>query len=365
MPQRGLTEAKLAVDGVRDAERAEDRLERAANPVVARHDQADPLGRHPAAGEREHLLPDQLQRSAAAGAFEEPDRAVQRRRPTRVVREQRALEMGERRGSERGVARRQLLDPSRSESGEILGRSAQRGERRPGRLVGERDRYLRARSKRLEERPLRAGEILEAVGEDRLAVPRVEVGLQALDRVAAEQAAVPPLEPVELGAVAGVEPAELTLDRLRSEQPRLELLERLLERVDEAGPPCRACESVELRSADDAADDQRLLRTSQHLPRLRGPGREAAEHVVEGADRAAEERGPPRQQLELDAVDVRPVRHDEHRIGRAPGSERVEIAAEEEFDLARVGRPRDESERHPPTLALQSAREACGFASRG
>ena len=59
----------------------------------------------------------------------------------------------------------------------------------------------------------------------------------------------------------------------------------------------------------------------------------------------------PAQQLALNAVDVRPVRHDEHRLGSDARIERSQIPVEEEFDLARVRRPRDQPERHPPTLA--------------
>ena len=42
------------------------------------------------------------------------------------------------------------------------------------------------------------GQVLEAVREDGLAVPRVEVGLEALGRAPAEQVAVPEAEAVEL-----------------------------------------------------------------------------------------------------------------------------------------------------------------------
>jgi hypothetical protein len=139
------------------------------------------------------------------------------------------------RGRDRRVTRRQLLDPRRREAGEILGRAAERGEGRPARLVGKRDRHLGARGQRLEQRPLRAGEILEAVGEHRLVVPGVEIRQETLDRSGAKEAAVPPSEPVELGTVRGVERAELPLDLPWSEQPRLELVERLQERIDEAG----------------------------------------------------------------------------------------------------------------------------------
>ncbi len=120
--------------------------------------------------------------------------------------------MRERRRRDRPVARRQLLDVAGGQAGKILGRPTERGEDRPSRLVRQRDRDLGPRGQRLEQRPLRAGEVLEPVGEDRLAVPGVEVRPQALDGVTAQQAAVPARQAVELVAVAGIERAECALD---------------------------------------------------------------------------------------------------------------------------------------------------------
>jgi len=114
---------------------------------------------------------------------------------------------------------------------------------------------------------------------------------------------------------------------------------------------CRAGVAVELGTAHDPADEERLLQPSELSARLRRSGSEPAKEIVERADRAAQQRRTPGQQHELDAVDVRPVRHDEHRLQPVPGVEHVEIAVEQELDLARVGRARDEAERHPPTLA--------------
>ena len=61
---------------------------------------------------------------------------------------------------------------------------------RPGSYGSDTLTSVRA-GERLEQRPLRAGQILEAVGEDRLAVPGVEVGLQPLGRAPAQEVAVP------------------------------------------------------------------------------------------------------------------------------------------------------------------------------
>ena len=111
-------------------------------------------------------------------------------------------------------SRGELLD-ALGETGEVLGRAPKRREGRSPRLVRQRDGDLGACRQRLEQRPLGAGQILEAVGEDRLAVPRVEVGPEPLDRMTAKQPSIPAPEAVELVPVTGVEHAELAVDRRR------------------------------------------------------------------------------------------------------------------------------------------------------
>jgi len=135
--ERCLHEPHLAVDGVRNAKRAEHGLDRASEPLVAGHHHADPLRRRPRADECEQLLPDELERAAAAGALEEADRTVNGRRIPRLVGEKGALEVRERRGRHRGIARRQLLDQARSEAGKIVSSPPECGEGRPARLIGK------------------------------------------------------------------------------------------------------------------------------------------------------------------------------------------------------------------------------------
>jgi hypothetical protein len=67
---------------------------------------------------------------AAAGSLEEADDTVERRSFSRLVGEQRPLEMRERRRRDRSVARRQLLDVAGGQAGKILGRPPERGEDR-------------------------------------------------------------------------------------------------------------------------------------------------------------------------------------------------------------------------------------------
>src|SRR5581483_7180624 len=358
LPERRLREAQLAVDGVGDPELAEHRVERGADALRAGDDDSDPLGRGAGPDEREQLLADELERAAAARALEEAQRPLERRRLARVVREETALEMRERRRSDRAVARRQLLDRAGRETGEILGRAGQGRERGASGLVRQRDGDLDPRRERLEQRPFRSGEILEAVCEDGLVSPHVEVGANPLDRAAPPHAPVRAPERCELLPVCGPQRSELAADVRRLEQPRLELVERLEQRVGEAAAGGGLPETVERCRGDDPPDEKRALGATQGLLVLPEPWRDPLEEVVERDDRAAEERAATYEQLPLDAVDIGAIRDDEHRLARL---ESREVPLEQKLDFARVGGPRDQPERHPPTLA----RNASCFCERG
>ncbi len=125
------------------------------------------------------------------------------------------------------VARRQLLDARAGETREIVGRAPQRRECRPPRFVWQRDAHLGARGERFEQCPLGAGQILEAVREDRLRLPRAEVGLESFGGAAAEEVSIPEAEPVERSAIRRVERCEVAFELRRVEQAGLELAERL------------------------------------------------------------------------------------------------------------------------------------------
>jgi hypothetical protein len=165
--------------------------------------------------------------------------------------------------------------------------------------------------------------------------------------VAAKRVAIPAADPVELGAIGREQACEIAVERRRLQEARLELGERRSERVCEAGEACRAAEAVQRGAADDAADDERPLGVAEHRPR-RATLCDAGEDVVERPDRAAEQCAAARQQVTLDAFDVRPVRDDEDRLPR----KHSEITLQQERDLARVGRPGDEAETHRSILGL-------------
>ena len=291
---------------------------------------------------REQLLTDELERAARAGALEEADRAVDRLRLGRRVGEQRALEMGERRMGRVAVPRRQLLDARACEAREVLGGSTERREARAARLVGKRDAHLGPRRERLEQRPLRARQVLEAVCEHRLSVPRIEIGPEAIDGDPLEELSVDETEAFELAAIRRIEPRDVALEIAGLEQPRLDLCDRLEERICEAAGLRRRREPVQRRRCDRTADDERALHVGQRPAPLSAGLRDPLEDVVERADRPGEERRPAREQLSLDEVDVRPVRHDEYGVA----FERSQIAVEQQPDLARVCGPCDETQRH-------------------
>src|SRR5205085_11321602 len=109
---------------------------------------------------------------------------------------------------------------------------------------------LGAARERLEDRPLCAGEVLEPVREDRLAVPGVEVVPEPLRGAAALDVAVPEL--AELGAVRRVEAREVAADVLGLDECGLELAERAEQRVGEAAEAGGATEAVQARRRDRA-----------------------------------------------------------------------------------------------------------------
>src|SRR4029077_18044251 len=181
-------------------------------------------------------------------------------------------------------------------------------------FVGHRHCHLAASGERLQEGPLCSGQILEAVGEDGLAAPGIELAGNPVGGVPPKQVAVPEVEPIELGAVPGVEPGELAFEIIRIEQSRLELAHRREQGVCEAAEASRAAEPVERLSGERAPDDQRLLRLGRDLSALAPATRDALEEIVESDDRAAEESRLNLEQLTLALFDVRPVRHDEIRL---------------------------------------------------
>ena len=169
---------------------------------------------------------------------------------------------------------------------------------------------------------------------------------EPLGRAAAKEVAVPEPEPVELGAVGGVQPREVAVEVARVEQP-LSSSPSVGERVGEAAGRAERDEPFSEAPASSAPDDQRALgvgRDAAARPGRRGRARANRSSKVPIV--AAEEAAERAEQVALDAVDVRRVRHDQCRfVGEAR-----QIALEQERHLARVGRPCQQGESHLPIV---------------
>src|SRR5436190_4438463 len=356
LAERRLPQLRTPFERVRDPERRERGVERRAPAVERGTDDADLLGRRSGPQQAEDLLGEELERAAQARAFQESERAVERRGFAGRLSEQRALQVREDRPARRRV-RRELLAVFR-EGVQVVRSARERGERVASRLVRQRNGDFRAGGQRLEERPFGAGQVLEAVREDGPAVPGVQLARDALRGVPALELAVPEAEPVELVAVGLVQLGELALELTRLGQAGLELRDRLAERIGKPGEARRAPEHPATRPSDTCdhpPKEQRALRLGDHRPVRAVAASEPLEEVVEGPDRAADESACVEQELPLGPVDVRPVGHDQDRIE----IERAQIALEQKRDFAGVGRACKQAETHRPHPSV-GARQPLG-----
>ena len=188
MAERGRAEPERRLDRVRDAERAEGRLERARASARATGRRARPApGGVPARSSASTSSPT----SSSAPRVPAPSR--KRTAPSSggagarcVVVEERALEVRERGRATYGRARRAAprcgRPRARARSSAVRRSDANAG--RPGSYGSETVTSARPASASSSAHS-RGGQVLEAVGEDRLAVPGVEVARQPLDRVRA------------------------------------------------------------------------------------------------------------------------------------------------------------------------------------
>ena len=335
LAERRLADPDAPLDRVRHLERGQRGLELGPLAVDARADDEDLFRPRSASDQLQRFVRDELERAARTGSFQEPDRAFERRSRRRVVREQVALEVCELRRGDLAVPRPELLDAPVGERAEVSGRARERLERSPVRLVRKGDGHLGAAGERFQEGPLSSGQVLEPVCKDGSARPGVELPGHSIGGVAPQQVAVPEAELVQLRAVCGVEQCEVAAEIGGLDEARLELGQRGPERVREAGEPRRRAEAVEGGGRNSRADDQLPLRIGRDRVARAACARDALEDVVERPDVAREQRPALCEELALDALDVRPVRHDEHRIT----VERAQIALQEQGHLARVCGP--------------------------
>ena len=218
-------------------------------------------------------------RARAPRACRRPRRSgrLRRRRPVQAARRRRArardaqAQDGRPRRSAAAAPRSRRLRAARGPRPCAAARRMRAGPARR-----KRDGDLGAPGERLEHCPFGAGQVLEAVREHRCASPRAEIRCEALGRPPPQKVAIPASDPVELGAVGGVEGREVALEVVRVEEPGLELAERLLERVGEAAEAGRGGEPVQACAGERAADEQCPLRPGQQRPRALRRRRRAA-----------------------------------------------------------------------------------------
>ena len=143
-----------------------------------------------------------------------------------AVGEQLAFQMTKRRSRQGGIGSRELQDRSLSENSKILDGPLERRESSAAGLVGNRHRHIGSSRERLEERPLRCGQILEAIGKYWLDAPRVEIAPETIDGCAPENGAVLETQPIELGAICASELRQVSFERVSVQKRRIELGER-------------------------------------------------------------------------------------------------------------------------------------------
>ena len=218
----------------------------------------------------------------------------------------------------------------------------ERGEGRSRGFVRDRDGYVRARGERLDQRPLRSGQILEPVGEDGLPPPGSEIALDPLGRAAAHAVPIPETQPVELAAVSAGQSAELASYGFRIEKRGFELPHRGQQHIDEPTRRRRRAEVFERGPRDRTPRRERALCIARDTTPFGISRHDLLEEIVERTDVAGKQRRPASQKVALDALDVGSIGYHEPGIA----FEHVEIAPEEQGDLAGMRRPDDERETH-------------------
>ena len=316
---RRRPEPRTTLECHRHADRRERGPEREPDRVDGRTDDRDLVGRRPRSDLDEHRLRDELERAAGTGSLEPAQRAVERRAPGRFG-EQRPLDVRERRREELLGAWRKLDDVLAGERGEIVDRPAERRVDGAAGLVGDRHVHLRARGERLEQAPLDAGEVLEAVREDRAVCPGPEIARQPLYGAAPKHATVPSVDAVQLRAIRRRERGERLVEVTWLEQRAVQLCQRAPDGVREA----RETRALGGRPGREPSDENASLGVT-HEARARplSPG-EVLEERVERADRPGEQATTPLEQLPLDPLDVGALRDDQPRIAVERCDEAIE-----------------------------------------
>ena len=247
---------------------------------------------------------DELERAAQARAGEEADGAADRRRCARCRSKSARSRWASAGAAYSCDARRQLLDrPAASAARSSAVRASEANAARPGSYGSE--TWTSARpGERLEQRPLGRGQVLEAVGEDRLAVPRRR-GRPERARTRGGAAGRGPRARARSSsrAVGGVERGELAVEVApgRAARPRAPRAPRAARRRSPRSARWRAGEPpLALHGGHRAPRDAGRAAPATRRGASRARRRRSLEQVVERPDRAAEQAAAPREQVALD-----------------------------------------------------------------
>ncbi len=258
---------------------------------------------------------------------------------------------------------RDVLDIAGVQLGERRG-TAREGH--PARLVGERQRDLRAGAgERVDGVALQRLQVVEAVEEDGGPTPGGGPGAQRVERRRLVEARVEPAEALQRAAVAGEQATDLVgvaqaagvarspgaqrlRQALRRDPQRLELVDEAQQLDDEPARPRRAGEGLERRGLHRARCDALAGKRAERTPAHATAARTLLDQPREAHDVGTEHDARGRE-LRAVALDILEARHDEDRLG--PALQRGAIAVEDDLGLLRVGGTGDELQGHSHIVA--------------
>ncbi len=359
----GMAEGRLSEPGrmfedVRNPEPTQHGLEGRPPAICGLANDRNTLERRTGSAQLEELRSDELDGAARARPFQKLDGALERQLHSRPVTEEPAFDVRQR-GRHRSAGRRRKLGHrAASEAGQVAHRVLERGERNASGLVRDRHGDVRPCRKRLDQRPLGCGEILEAVSEYRRTIPGVEFALYPLGGATAEAVSIPQPERAQLRSIGAREAPEIAFDSRGIDKSRFQLSECSEKHLREPSRRRRVMEGLERRRGNRSPRCQRPLRPTRDGEPLWITEGDVLEEIVEGADAARKQRRSAREEISLDALDVTPVGDDQPRIAL----EHVEVALEEQGNLAGMRRPDDERKAHSSMVVLAS--DAISYASR-
>ncbi len=244
--------------------------------------------------------------------------------------------MGDRRRQVPRGSRRQLDDRASASVARSLGGPAERRVRRPPGLVRKRHMNVGAGRESLQQTPLGHRQILEAVGEHRASLPRIEIACQSIDCAAPQCAAIPPHLRIKQRSILASEArrAARPASRGRASHPRAR---RAHPRASPRNPGKRSEAQGAAESTVAIARRTSTVRAASPIGRFPRPSPVANASKRRSNVPIVPASRPPGacDQLPFDHFDIRLVRNDQPGIA----IEELEIALVQERHLAGMCRP--------------------------